>query len=122
MNSLIQPSIRHLIVERRLTDVEQITTYARQFPNVKYLKLLLPEEKSLFINCLKHLFNLDDKQDKRCYWPQLINFSTCVVFEQWDLIYRSTNLHLWFIENTDLKYVPYSFHTVRNSSSLSVWF
>ena len=41
MNSIIQPSIRHLIVERRLKDEKEIYFLAHRFPNVKYLQLLL---------------------------------------------------------------------------------
>jgi hypothetical protein len=97
-------SINHLIIKRRLNNVEELLNYARQFPHVKYLELLFPKEKSLFINCLKSLFSFNTKQDKRCYWPQLIHFSTSVVYNQFESVYN-TNINLWLIQNTDLKYV-----------------
>ncbi len=87
-----------------------MSNYARQFPNVKYLELLFTKEKSLFINCLKSLFSFDAKQDKRCYWPELIHFSTSVVYKQFESIYNASNLHLWLIENVHLKYASHSFN------------
>jgi hypothetical protein len=119
--SLIQPSINHLIIKRRLNNVEELLNYARQFPPVKYLKLLFPKEKFLFINCLKNLFSFDTKQDKRCYWPQLIHFSTSVVYRQFESVYHNTNLHLWLIQNTDLKYVSYTFDVILSRPLLSIW-
>ncbi|CAF1354745.1 unnamed protein product, partial [Rotaria sp. Silwood1] len=38
MNSMIQPFVRHLIVECRLNDEREIHLLARQFPHVEYLK------------------------------------------------------------------------------------
>ena len=119
---MIQPCICHLIVERRLTDEREISNLARQFPNVKYLELLFPLEKSLFIACLKGLFSLDDKKETRCYWPKLINFCTCVSFQQFELIWDDNYLHLWFIRNTDLKYHSVVFYANHSRSMFSIWF
>lgn len=110
IHSLIQSSITHLIIKRCLYYVEELSNYARQFPHVKYLELLFPEEKSSFINCLKTLFSFNTIQDKRCYWPELIHFSTSVGFRQFESMYPHSNFHIWLIQNTDLKYVPYSFY------------
>ncbi len=109
-------------IKRCLNNVEELSNYASQFPHVKYLELLFPKEKSLFINCLKSLFSFDDKQDKRCYWSELIHFSTSVVYNQFESIYRENNLHLWLIQNTDLKYASYSFHVNVPRPILSIWF
>ncbi len=95
---------------------------ARQFPHVKYLEILFPEENSLFISCLKSLLSLDDKQEKRCYWPELISFYTKLVDEQFESIYHESKLCLWLIKNTDLKYVSYSFHVDHSPSIFSIWF
>ncbi len=57
INSMVQPFVRHLIVERRLNNESEISNLAREFPNVQYLKLLLPLEKSFYIACLKRLFH-----------------------------------------------------------------
>jgi hypothetical protein len=86
------------------------------------LELLFPKEKSLFINCLKSLFSFDVKQDKRCYWSELIHFSTSVAYRQFESIYRGSNLHLWFIENTDLKYASHLFDVNLSRPILSIWF
>ncbi len=118
--SLIQPSINHLIIKGRLNNIEEFLNHARQFPHVKYLKLLFPNEKSLFINCLKSLFSFDTKQYKRCYWPKLIHFSTSVVYNQFESVYHNTNLHLWLIQNTDLKYVSYTFDVIHSRPLLSI--
>ncbi|CAF4953286.1 unnamed protein product [Rotaria sp. Silwood1] len=75
--TVIQPSVRHLIVERCLNDEKEMSILAHQFPNVKYLKLDLPLDKFSCINCLNILLNRDDNiQNKRFYWTKLIYFST----------------------------------------------
>jgi len=122
INSLIQPSVRHLIVERRLNDEREISIIARQFPNVKYLELLFPLDKSLFVGCLKSLFSFGDKKETRNYWPELINFCTCVSFPQFEFIWDDNNLHLWFIRNTDLKYHSVVFYANHSRSMFSIWF
>ncbi|CAF3394730.1 unnamed protein product, partial [Rotaria sp. Silwood2] len=122
INSLIQPSVRHLIVERRLIDESEISNFTRQFPHVKYVELLLPLEESLFVACLKNLFSFDNEKEIRCYWPQLISFSTCATFKQLQFISHHKNLHLWFIKNTDLKYYPLPFSSNLSGPLLSIWF
>ncbi|CAF3090662.1 unnamed protein product [Rotaria sp. Silwood2] len=62
-----QPSIRDLIVERRLHDKREMLVLICQFPNVKYLKLLFPVEKCLFLSCLNNLFSLDNGIEKKYF-------------------------------------------------------
>jgi len=50
MNSIVQPSIDHLIIERRLKDDKEMLILVHQFPNIKYLELLLPLDKHSFMN------------------------------------------------------------------------
>ena len=52
MDSIIQPSVRHLIVKRGLCNERDMLILARHFPYIKYLELLLPSDKCLFIDCL----------------------------------------------------------------------
>ncbi|CAF4594752.1 unnamed protein product, partial [Rotaria socialis] len=67
-NAIVQHSVRHLIVTRWLYDESEMLALAHQFPNVKYLKLLVPSDKCSFINCLSILFNRDDNmKKKKCY-------------------------------------------------------
>lgn len=91
--------------------MNEISNYARQFPN----------DKISFINCFKHLFNYDDKQDKRYYWPKLIHFLTSATYMQLEQGYRFDTFHSWLIQNTDLKYASYSFKTTIRPL-FSVWF
>ncbi|CAF1481939.1 unnamed protein product [Rotaria sordida] len=60
-SSICPPSIHHLIIERRLDDERERLILARQYPNVKYLELLLPLEESSFLRCLNNLFSLGNK-------------------------------------------------------------
>ncbi|CAF5135818.1 unnamed protein product, partial [Rotaria sp. Silwood1] len=67
-----QPFIRHLIIQRRLTDETEIPILAQQYPNVRYLQLLFPLEKSAFLHCFKTLFSYDDDTYEKFYfWPEL---------------------------------------------------
>ncbi len=118
----MQPSIRHLIVKRRLSDEREIAILARQFPGVKYIEFLFPDEKSLFNSCLKSVFSFDGQKEKPCHWPELVNFSTLMSFHHFELIYGNRNIHLWLIQNTDLKYAPCSFYANCNRGMLSIWF
>jgi len=93
---------------------------ADQFPNVKYLKLLFPLDTTLYINCLKTMFSVDNSIEKKRYWPKLIHFSTSVVYNQFESVYHNTNLHLWLIQNTDLKYVSYTFDVIHSRPLLSI--
>ncbi|CAF1113733.1 unnamed protein product [Rotaria sordida] len=75
--SIVQTTVRHLIVERRLNDEREVCLLARQFPNVEYLKLLFPLEKSACIRCFQTLFSIDETiYANRRLWHKLINFST----------------------------------------------
>ncbi|CAF2965113.1 unnamed protein product, partial [Rotaria sp. Silwood2] len=76
INSIPQPSIHHLIIERRLIDEKEINTLAHQFPHVKYLELLFPLEKDSFLRCFKTLFSLDNTTGKRSFWSEMVYFRT----------------------------------------------
>ncbi|CAF1062592.1 unnamed protein product [Rotaria sordida] len=51
IQSIVQPYIHHLIVERRLIDKQKISSLAHQYPTVKYLQLLFLLDHSLFLRC-----------------------------------------------------------------------
>jgi hypothetical protein len=117
INPIIQSSVRHLIIQRCLYDEKEMSTLAHQFPHVKYLNLCLPSDKSSFINCLKTVFNRDDN----CYWPELINFSAELVYEQEDIISNESQLSDLFIRSTNLKYRIYSFDDFF-LPTLTIWY
>ncbi|CAF1186338.1 unnamed protein product [Rotaria sordida] len=107
MNSIVQPNIRHLIVQRRLIDEKEISILAHQFPNVKYLQLLFPLDRTLFVRCFQTLFSdygtIYYKRSR--YWCYLVNFCTTFDVIQLNQIINDSDLHRWLIENTDLKLV-----------------
>jgi hypothetical protein len=99
---MVQPFVRHLIVERRLNNESEIS--------------------NLYIACLKRLFHRgDDTEKKSCFWPELIHFSTGLVYHQLNSIWNDKKLFDWFIENTDLKYHKYPFHVQYFFSTISIW-
>ncbi|CAF5033123.1 unnamed protein product, partial [Rotaria sp. Silwood1] len=120
--SIVQTTVRHLIVERRLNDEREICLLARQFPNVEYLKLLFPLEKSACIRCFQTLFSVNETiYGNRCLWHKLINFSTGFFHDELNLIFDDYNIHRWFIRYTGLKFVKFYYLNVVNSI-LSIWF
>ncbi|CAF3140469.1 unnamed protein product [Rotaria sp. Silwood2] len=121
MMSTSQEHIRHLIVERRLTDENEIQKLAHQFPNVEYLELLFPLEKSSFLRCFQTLFRFADNHEKRCFWSEMISFRTRFTYAQSYSIWSSNELHYWLISNTDLKFRPNRFHTDVSDSTFSIW-
>ncbi|CAF1285981.1 unnamed protein product [Adineta steineri] len=123
INSIIQPSIRHLTVERVLKDETEIGIYARQFPNVKYLKLFFPYDEFRFINCLQTVFTVTDKiNENRRRWPQLINFSTRALYNTSRVIFDENDIHHWLISKTDLKYIKNRFYADKFDGMLFIWF
>ncbi|CAF3279040.1 unnamed protein product [Rotaria sp. Silwood2] len=122
MKSIVQPNIRHLIVQRRLIDETEISILAHQFPNVEYLQLLFPLNRKLFVRCFQTLFSDDGTIDKKFrYWCYLVNFCTTFMFIQSNQIYSDNNLHRWLIENTDLKYHKLRFYASCCDSMFSIW-
>jgi len=123
MNSIIQPSIRHLIIQCRLSNENEISILARLFPKVQYFELLFPLNQPSCIVCLKSLFSRDDSIEKKCcFWSELIHFSTEFTYEQLEPIWSSTKLYHWLIRMTDLKYHKSHFYLHFVSSVLSIWF
>ncbi|CAF4225049.1 unnamed protein product [Rotaria sp. Silwood2] len=57
MMSTSQEHICHLIVERRLTDENEIQKLAHQFPNVEYLELLFPFGKIIISSLFSNSFS-----------------------------------------------------------------
>ncbi|CAF4788471.1 unnamed protein product, partial [Rotaria sp. Silwood2] len=55
ISSIVQSSISHLTVERCLSNEGEIVIRRNQYPDVKYLKLLFPLEKTSNIRCLPTL-------------------------------------------------------------------
>ncbi|CAF1313234.1 unnamed protein product [Rotaria sordida] len=94
INSIIQPSVRYLIIERYLYDEKEMSILAHQFPNVKCLKLHLPLDKSSFINCLNILLDRNNNIKKKdCYWSELIFFSTELFHEHRSIISSASQLY-----------------------------
>ncbi|CAF4987256.1 unnamed protein product, partial [Rotaria sp. Silwood1] len=122
IQSIVQPYIHHLIVERRLIDEQEISSLAHQYPNVKYLELLFPLDNSLFLRCFQVLFSMDDSSDKKLrFWSGLINFSTKYVYGQSNGILSDGKFHQWLIDNTDLKYHTLIFYANCSNSMFSIW-
>ncbi|CAF3652660.1 unnamed protein product [Rotaria sp. Silwood1] len=122
IQSIVQPYIHHLIVERRLIDEQEISSLAHQYPNVKYLQLLFPLDNSLFLRCFQVLFSMDDSSDKKLrFWSELINFSTKYVYGQSNGILSDGKFHQWLIDNTDLKYHTLIFYANCSNSMFSIW-
>jgi len=95
---------------------------AQQFPNVKYLKLLLPSDKCSFINCLNILFNRNDNIiNKNSYWSELICFSTVLFSTHKDIILNESQLYDSFIRYTNLKDQKFS-RDYRSLSTLTIWY
>ncbi|CAF2835513.1 unnamed protein product [Rotaria sp. Silwood2] len=65
IRSIVQTYIRHLTVERRLFDEQELFSLAHQYPNVKYLHLLFPLNHSLFLRCFQVLFSMDGNSGKK---------------------------------------------------------
>ncbi len=121
IDSIPQLSILHLIVKRRLIDEKEISILNHQFPNVKYLELLFPFKEESYLNCFKTVFNLDDTNEKRCFWSKMINFRTKYTYQQILSIWNDEKLHHWLTSYTDLKYHSTPFYANHSSSMFSIW-
>ncbi|CAF3986729.1 unnamed protein product, partial [Rotaria sp. Silwood1] len=122
-NSTIQPSVRHLIVERRLYDEREMSILVHQFPHVKYLKLNLPLNQCPFINCLNILLKQEDNIKKTsCYWTELICFSTQLFYVHKRIISNESQLHDWFIRYSNLTCHKNFLDNYRSSSTLTIWY
>ncbi|CAF4481618.1 unnamed protein product, partial [Rotaria sp. Silwood2] len=118
----VQTSICHLTVERRLINEREISILAHQFPNVKYLKLLFTLEKSLYIRCFQTLFGVDNNiNGNRCFWPQLIDFSTDFYNES-NIIMDDNDVKHWLIQNTDMKFYKSEFYADCFNSTFHICF
>ncbi|CAF4619718.1 unnamed protein product [Rotaria sp. Silwood1] len=122
-NSTIQPSVHHLIVERRLYDEREMSILVHQFPHVKYLKLNLPLDQCPFINCLNILLKQEDNIKKTsCYWTELICFSTQLFYVHKRIISNESQLHDWFIRYSNLTCHKNFLDNYRSSSTLTIWY
>ncbi len=122
-NSIVQPSIDHLIIERRLNDDEEMLIFVHQFPNVKYLELLLPLDKHSFMNCLNILGNQNDIDKKNNYlWSKLIHVSTELCGMHKEIMSKDKELYDWFIRYANLKDEKNLCHMRRPSLTLSIWY
>ncbi|CAF3164640.1 unnamed protein product [Rotaria sp. Silwood2] len=123
INSIIQPSVRHLIVKHCLYDERKMLTLAYQFSRVKYLELLFSLNKSSFINCFNIVFNQDDNiKKKSCYWSELIFFSTKLFHVRTSIISNESQLYNSFIRYTNLKDPKHFFHPHCPFSTLTIWY
>ncbi|CAF1217388.1 unnamed protein product [Rotaria sordida] len=119
---VVQTSICHLTVERRLINEREISILAHHFPNVTYLKLLFTFEKSLYIRCFQTLFSVDNNiNGNRCFWPQLINFSTDF-YNELNIIMDDNDVKHWLIQNTDMKFCKSQFYADCFNSTFHIWF
>ncbi|CAF3302282.1 unnamed protein product, partial [Rotaria sp. Silwood2] len=110
ISSIVQYSISHLTVECCLSNEGEIEILANQYPNVKYLKLLFPLEKTSNIRCFQTLFSVDDNiNGNRRFWPQLINFSTNFNHKS-NFIMDDNDVQHWLNQNTDMKFVKSRFY------------
>ena len=76
VNSIVQPFVPHVIVKRRLTDEKEISILDHQFPNVEYLRMSFPIERTLSIRCFQTLFNVDENViANRRLWKKLKSIS-----------------------------------------------
>ncbi|CAF1429058.1 unnamed protein product [Rotaria sordida] len=122
-NVIVQPFVRHLVVQYRLTDVEEISNFAHQFPYVKYLELLFPPNENLFLECFQTLFSVYDYINaKRRFWSYLISFSTRFFYDGLDKNLTNLDIHYWLTRNTDLKFLKRQFCVNCSNSILSIWF
>ncbi|CAF5135995.1 unnamed protein product, partial [Rotaria sp. Silwood1] len=104
-NIIVQPFVRHLVVQYCLIDAEEISNFAHRFPNVKYLELLFPSNKNLFLECFQTLFSVYDYIDaKRRFWSYLISFSTRFFYNGLHNNLTNFDVHYWLTRNTDLKF------------------
>ncbi len=121
INNIPEPSIYHLIVERRLIDEGEMISLAHQFPNVKYLELLFPLEESFFLRCFKTLFSLDENIGIRRFWPKLVYFRTPFTYFRSYWIYNHEKFQHWLIINTDYKFNSIPFNAICGDSMFSIW-
>ncbi|CAF4672280.1 unnamed protein product, partial [Rotaria sp. Silwood2] len=109
-NVVVQPFVRHLVVQYYLTDAEEISNFAHQFPYVKYLELLFSSNENLFLECFQTLFSVYDYiSTKRRFWPCLISFSTRFLYDGLDKKLTNLDIHYWLTRNTDLKFMKHQF-------------
>jgi hypothetical protein len=100
-----------------LTNTEQLSNLAHQFPHVKYLELLYPSPESSFLSYFKALFRLECK-----FWSELIHLTIGKCYSPFQHILDDHTLLDWIIENTDLKYYQNSFYVRYLHSKISIWF
>ncbi|UJR19834.1 hypothetical protein I4U23_022967 [Adineta vaga] len=112
----IQPTVRHLIVERRLTDENELIDFAYQFPNVQYFEILFPSDHISYNTCLKRLF---DRNEKISLLSKLFHFTTQISYVEFA---SKEKLFDWLIQNTYLKYHPYAFYVHLTLSKMFIWF
>ncbi|CAF3479703.1 unnamed protein product [Rotaria sp. Silwood1] len=121
-NSIIQPSVHHLIIKRCLYNRNEMSILAHQFPCVKYLKLDLPLDKCSFIDCLNIVRNREDNiQQKSYYWTELVCFSTQLCDLHKHIISNESQLYDWFIQYINLTYHKNSIKDGR-VSTLTIWY
>ncbi|CAF3710208.1 unnamed protein product [Adineta steineri] len=122
IKSCVHPFVHHLIIQHRLIDEKELIDFAHQFPNIKYLEMLFPLKKSSYISCLTKLFSRNNQIGNYNYFPKLNHFSTDLCFELFKKFNTSEELFDWCIQNTDLKYHPYTFYVDLAVSTMSFWF
>ncbi|CAF3712359.1 unnamed protein product [Rotaria sp. Silwood1] len=114
---------KRIFVQYCLIDAEEISNFAHRFPNVKYLELLLPSNKNLFLECFQSLFSVYDYVDaKRRFLSYLISFSTRFFYNGLHNNLTNFDVHYWLTRNTDLKFIKRQFCVNCSNSILSIWF
>ncbi|CAF1059694.1 unnamed protein product [Rotaria sordida] len=122
INDIVQPFVRSLIVEHRLTDDKDISNLAQRFPNVEYLLMFFPIDRSLYLHCFQTLFSADKNiNTNRRLWTKLKYVSMEFCHHQMDEIFDDNNILRWFFRNTDLKYTKSGFGGGYSFFEHSVW-
>ncbi|CAF4793616.1 unnamed protein product [Rotaria sp. Silwood1] len=122
INDIVQPFVRSLIVEHRLTDDKDILNLARQFPNVEYLSMFFPIDRSLYLRCFQTLFSADENIiTNRRLWTKLKYVSMEFFHHRIDEILDDNNIIRWFLRNTDLKYTKSGFTYNHFNRTFSIW-
>jgi hypothetical protein len=117
----IHLSVRHLIVQRRLIDPNELLDLANRFPNVEYLELFFPRKISVYISFFKQLLSRKDGDGRWYTFRRLTHFATDTCPDSTKDFSTADLFRVWLTQNTDLKYYPSSFYTRVLLGNISLW-
>ncbi|CAF1401239.1 unnamed protein product [Adineta ricciae] len=91
VDAIGQPFVRSLVVGRRVTNDTEIFNLAQQFPNVEFLRLHFPSDKSLCVTCFQMLFSVHENlHGNRSFWKNLKRVSVVLTSQIKYLIPNAT--------------------------------